>query len=441
MQVVALLFCLLQAGHGFRSQIPSNGEALQSSKMQSLASLLFGMQIQPGAHMHKFHSRSKSPQMQVLMEELSADMQEKLAVLGVQPGEKVESDLVAALEDATLEELQDFAPPSESDLEKNGEIGDVPSIDAISVVADSNAEKIEKRIAQVEARLASLARKGFVITEEQFKRMDESRIVYDKFENLGKDTMKCLAMACRDASDVITDGMVLNAIMTRSKSGSPILEELGLSAEKIREAAGIQMTTTTTAAPVDLAPTIKAKLPVIKERIRKEGKENVNAIIADVLGADAPQYVDEQALRQMNRDMARQIAERERAFAKGEYESSEGPKISFPEGLVTIFGEAEKQRLTMEEESVEPHHLLLGMAEDPTSVLSKLGVSKTALLAAVQKEKAKQEEDEDDKDETWSESLMKEDMAEYLSKLSTEAPPEMSLEDEVNIIYELFYAP
>jgi len=371
--------------------------------------------------MHKFHSRSKSPQMQVLMEGLSADMQEKLAVLGVQPGEKVDSELVAALEEATLEELQDFAPPSESDLGKNGEIGDVPSIDAILAVADSNAESIEKRVTNVEARLASLARRGFVITEEQFKNMDASKIVYDKFENLGKDSMKCLTLACRGASDVVTDGMVLNAIMTASKSGSPILEELGLSADKIREAAGIQMTTTTTAAPVDLAASIKAKLPVIKERMQKEGKENMNAIIRDVLGADAPQYVDEQALRQINRDMAREIAERERLFAKGEYASNEGPKISFPQGLVTIFGEAEKQRRAMEEESVEPYHLLMGMAEDPTSVLSKLGVSKTALLAAVQKEKAKPEEDSSD--ETWSESLMKEDMAEYLSKLSTEAPP------------------
>jgi len=392
--------------------------------------------------MHRFHSRSKSPQMKVLMEELSADMQEKLAVLGVQPGEKVDSELVAALEEATLEELQDFAPPSESDLGKNREIGDVPSIDAILAVADSNAESIEKRITNVEARLASLARRGFVITEEQFKNMDASKIVYDKFENLGKDTMKCLTLACRGASDVVTDGMVLNAIMTASKSGSPILEELGLSADKIREAAGIQMTTTTTAAPVDLAASIKAKLPVIKERMQKEGKEEMNAIISDVLGADAPQYFDEQALRQINRDMAREIAERERLFAKGEYASNEGPKISFPQGLVTIFGEAEKQRRAMEEESVEPYHLLMGMAEDPTSVLSKLGVSKTALLAAVQKEKAKPQEDEDEaSDETWSESLMKEDMAEVLRKLSTDAPPEMSIEDEVEIIYELFYAP
>jgi len=237
---------------------------------------------------------------------------------------------------------------------------------------------------------------------------------------------------------VVTDGMVLNAIMTASKSGSPILEELGLSADKIREAAGIQMTTTTTAAPVDLAASIKAKLPVIKERMQKEGKENMNAIIRDVLGADAPQYVDEQALRQINRDMARQIAENERRFAKGEYGSNEGPKISFPEGLVTMFGKAEMQRRAMEEESVEAYHLLLGMAEDPTSVLSKLGVSKAALLAAVEKEKQKPQEDDDD---TWSESLAKEDMAEFLSKLSTESPPELSIDDEVDIIYELFYAP
>jgi len=155
------LVSFLQVGHGLRSQIHSNGKEPQSSKLQSLAGLLFGMQIQPGAHMQKFHSRSKSPQM---FEGISEEMQEKLAVLGLQPGEKVDSELVSLLEDATLEELQDFAPPSESDLETKGEIGDVPSIDAILVVADSNAEKIEKRIAQVEARLASLARRGFVIT-------------------------------------------------------------------------------------------------------------------------------------------------------------------------------------------------------------------------------------------------------------------------------------
>jgi ATP-dependent Clp protease ATP-binding subunit ClpA len=200
------------------------------------------------------------------------------------------------------------------------------------------------------------------------------------------------------------------------------------------------MTTTTTAAPVDLAASIKANLPAIKERVQKEGRENVNAIITDVLGPDAPQYVDEQAIRQKNRDMARQIAENERRFAKGEYASNEGPEISFPEGLVAMFSEAEMQRRAMEEESVEPHHLLLGMAEDPTSVLSKLGVSKAALLAAVEKEKQKPQED-DDKDETWSESLAKEDLAEYISKLSTEAPPELSIDDEVDIVYDLFYAP
>mmetsp|Transcript_114166 Transcript_114166/g.179731 ORF Transcript_114166/g.179731 Transcript_114166/m.179731 type:complete len:171 (+) Transcript_114166:69-581(+) len=93
---VVVLFCLVHAGQALRGKLntPLEVPSGESSKLQAFASLLFGGPMQLGANMHQVHSRSSPQQMQVVAEA----MKEELAVLGVQPGEEVDGELVAMLE-------------------------------------------------------------------------------------------------------------------------------------------------------------------------------------------------------------------------------------------------------------------------------------------------------------------------------------------------------